>query len=152
MCYNESNHQNANWISIQIGQTQNGTCIDNYYGFPTRQCFQNSSNNPVGVWSQSINSPCQGIPFFFSFYFSPFSLPNYEFQLFDSFFLSFMPQSAIICSNETNYQNANWISIQSDQTQNGICIDNYYGSPTRQCIQNDSNSAWSSTVNNPCHR
>ena len=60
-----------------------------------------------------------------------------------------------MCSNGTSYQNSNWITIQSGKTQNGICIDNYYGSPTRQCLQNGSNNSigvWDSTVNNPCNR
>ena len=57
-----------------------------------------------------------------------------------------------MCSNETNYQNVNWISIQSGQAQNGTCIANYYGSPTRQCTQSGSSGAWSSIVNNPCTR
>ena len=58
---------------------------------------------------------------------------------------------AINCLSET-YNNANWLSIQSGQTSNGICVANYYGSPKRQCIQNDSNGAWSSIITNPCQR
>ena len=54
-----------------------------------------------------------------------------------------------MCSNETNYQNANWIPIQTGQTQHGTCNANYYGSPTRDCINNGS---WSSVVTNPCNR
>ena len=61
MCSNETNYENSNWTSIQSGKTQNGTCIDNYYGYPTRQCFQNGSNNPIGVWNSIIYNPCQGI-------------------------------------------------------------------------------------------
>ena len=59
MCLNDSNYQNSNWISIQSGKTQNGTCIDNYSGYPIRQCFQNSSNNPIGIWNSTIINPCQ---------------------------------------------------------------------------------------------
>ena len=54
-----------------------------------------------------------------------------------------------MCSSET-YSNANWSTIQSGQTSNGICLDIYYGSPTRQCIQNGSNGVWNSVVTNPC--
>ena len=56
---------------------------------------------------------------------------------------------AIMCPNET-YQNANWLSIQSGQTQTGTCINNFSGSPTRQCTPSGSNGIWSPTVTNPC--
>ena len=59
MCLNDTNYQNVNWITIQSGQTQNGMCIDNYLGYPTRQCFQNGSNNPIGAWNSTVNNPCQ---------------------------------------------------------------------------------------------
>ena len=59
MCLNETNYSNANWITIQSGQIQNGICNDNYYGSPTRQCFQNGSNNPIGIWNSTIINPCQ---------------------------------------------------------------------------------------------
>ena len=59
MCSNETNYSNSNWITIQSGQIQNGTCNDNYYGSPTRQCFQNSSNNSIGIWNSIIINPCQ---------------------------------------------------------------------------------------------
>ena len=67
-------------------------------------------------------------------------------------FLSFLffQIIAIICSNET-YENANWISIQSGQTQNGKCLANYTGSPIRQCFQNGSNGVWSDISSNPCN-
>ena len=68
MCSNDTSYQNTNWISIQSGQTQNGTCLDNYYGYPTRQCYQNGSNNPIGVWNSNIINPCsRNISFFLKF-------------------------------------------------------------------------------------
>ena len=54
-----------------------------------------------------------------------------------------------MCLSEI-YNNANWISIQSGRTSNGTCIANYYGSPTRQCIQNGTTGVWDSTVSDPC--
>ena len=57
-----------------------------------------------------------------------------------------------MCSNETNYQNANWISIQSGKTQNGTCNANFFGSPSRQCTQSGSYGVWNLNVNNPCTR
>ena len=63
MCSSET-YSNANWSSIQSGQTVNGTCISNYYGSPTRQCFQNGSN---GVWNSIVSNPCNRILFFISF-------------------------------------------------------------------------------------
>ena len=58
MCLNETNYENANWSSIQSGKTQTGICFENYYGYPTRQCFQNGSNNHIGIWSVVVNNPC----------------------------------------------------------------------------------------------
>ena len=54
MCSKET-YQNANWSTIQSGQMSNGACIANYYGSPTRQCFQNGSN---GVWDTNVTNPC----------------------------------------------------------------------------------------------
>ena len=59
MCSNEANYSNSNWITIQSGQIQSGICNDNYYGSPTRQCFQNGSNNSIGIWNSTIINPCQ---------------------------------------------------------------------------------------------
>ena len=74
MCLNDTNYQNANWISIQSGQTQNGTCIDNYYGSPTRQCFQSGSNNPIGVWNSNVNNPCIRSLYYFILFICVFSI------------------------------------------------------------------------------
>ena len=56
MCSNETNYSNSNWIAIQSGQIQNGTCNDNYYGSPTRQCFQNGATSS---WNNTIVNTCQ---------------------------------------------------------------------------------------------
>ena len=62
MCTSQA-YQNANWSTIQSGQTANGTCIANYYGSPTRQCSLNGSN---GVWSINVTNPCTRNKFAFS--------------------------------------------------------------------------------------
>ena len=67
MCSSET-FDNANWASIQSGQTATGTCNANYVGSPTRLCNQNGSN---GVWGSIINNPCVGnfyCYFVFSFF------------------------------------------------------------------------------------
>ena len=74
-----------------------------------------------------------------------------EFYLYIYLFINFQIKLAITCSSET-YQNANWSTTQTSQTANGTCIANYYGSPSRQCIQNGSNGIWNTNVTNPCQR
>ena len=78
MCSNEI-YNNANWTSIQTGQTSNGTCISNYYGLPMRKCILNGTN---GYWSVNVTNPCNGYlkyPILSLFYlFSLFSINSYH--------------------------------------------------------------------------
>ena len=78
MCSNETNYSNSNsnWITIQSGQIQNGICNNNYYGSPTRQCFQNDSNNPIGIWNSTIINPCQRNIFIYLIFINSYPFEN----------------------------------------------------------------------------
>ena len=129
---------NAIWLTVVSGQNVTGSCITNYAGSPTRQCFQNGS---IGVWDNIVSNPCTSNCYLVSSAHVFIILQN-----------SKLIVLVVVCLSET-IDFAFYPATPFNQVVNGTCIYNYYGSPVMQCVVNGFKGDWVSSNNsNPCER